>query len=243
MPRAMFRDVLEPRTRVRSRARYTVPLSILAHVLLCAAIVAVPLTATDVLPTPQAMIAFAIPAASPPPPPPPPPRARAPEPARTPQPASSPDAAPLTAPDEIRPEAPSRERAALLPGVPGGVEAGVPDGQIGGIAIDMPSAPPPATPPQQPLHVGGRIKAPQKVRHVSPVYPPIALSARVQGSVIIDATIGPDGRVTDARVRRGVPLLDQSALDAVRQWEFTPTLLNGVAVPVIMTVTVTFTLQ
>lgn len=241
MPRAMFHDVLEPRTRVRSRARYTVPLSILAHVLLCAAIVAVPLTATDVLPTPQAMIAFAIPAASPPPPPPPPP-VRAPEPARTPQPASSPEAAPLTAPDEIRPEAPSRDTAAFPPGVPGGVEGGMPDGQIGGIAIDIPSAPPPATPPR-PLQVGGQIKAPQKVRHVSPVYPPIAQSARVQGSVIIDATIGSDGRVTDARVRRGVPLLDQSALDAVRQWEFTPTLLNGVAVPVIMTVTVTFTLQ
>ena len=57
------------------------------------------------------------------------------------------------------------------------------------------------------------------------------------------ATIGPDGRVKDAKVLRSIPLLDQAALDAVKQWQFTPTLLNGVPVPVIMTVTVQFTLQ
>ena len=56
------------------------------------------------------------------------------------------------------------------------------------------------------------------------------------------ATIGADGRVIDARVLRSIPLLDQAALDAVRQWEFTPTLLNGVATPIIMTVTVNFSL-
>jgi len=61
--------------------------------------------------------------------------------------------------------------------------------------------------------------------------------------VIIEATIGTDGKVKDAKVLRTIPLLDQAALDAVRQWEFTPTLLNGVPVPVIMTVTVNFTLQ
>ncbi len=74
-------------------------------------------------------------------------------------------------------------------------------------------------------------------------YPAIAQSARVQGVVIVEAVIGPDGRVTDAKILRSIPLLDQAALDAVRQWEFTPTLLNGVPVPVIMTVTVNFTLQ
>ena len=65
----------------------------------------------------------------------------------------------------------------------------------------------------------------------------------MQGVVIVEATIGPDGKVSDARVLRSIPLLDQAALDAVRQWVFTPTLLNGVPVPVIMTVTVNFTLQ
>jgi protein TonB len=61
--------------------------------------------------------------------------------------------------------------------------------------------------------------------------------------VIIEAIIGPDGRVQEAKVLRSIPLLDAAALDAVRQWQFTPTLLNGVPVPVIMTVTVNFTLQ
>ena len=79
--------------------------------------------------------------------------------------------------------------------------------------------------------------------YVRPQYPSIAQSARVQGVVIIEATIGPNGRVADARVLRSIPLLDAAALDAVRQWEFSPTLLNGVPVPVIMTVTVNFTLR
>ena len=97
--------------------------------------------------------------------------------------------------------------------------------------------------PAAPVRVGGNIKTPTKTKDVKPVYPPIAQSARVQGVVIIEATIGPDGRVKDAKVLRSIPLLDQAALDAVKQWQFTPTLLNGVPVPVIMTVTVNFTLQ
>jgi protein TonB len=93
------------------------------------------------------------------------------------------------------------------------------------------------------VRVGGNIKPPQRTKNVNPVYPPIAQSARVQGIVIIEATIGQNGRVTEARVLRSIPLLDQAALDAVRQWEYSPTLLNGVPVAVIMTVTVNFTLN
>lgn len=91
-----------------------------------------------------------------------------------------------------------------------------------------------------PLRVGGKIHTPTKIKDVKPVYPAIAQSARVDGSVTIEATIGPDGKVADARVVRSVPLLDQAALDAVRQWEYTPTLLNGVPVPVLVTVTINF---
>jgi TonB family protein len=91
------------------------------------------------------------------------------------------------------------------------------------------------------VRVGGRIKTPTKIKDVKPVYPAIAQSARVSGVVTIEATIGPDGKVIEANVVRSIPLLDQAALDAVRQWEYTPTLLNGVAVPVLMTVTITFT--
>jgi TonB family protein len=98
-------------------------------------------------------------------------------------------------------------------------------------------------PVERAVRVGGQIQAPVKLRNVQPVYPRIAQSARVQGIVIIEATIDPGGKVTRTRVLRSIPLLDQAALDAVRQWEYEPTLLNGVAVPVIMTVTVKFTLQ
>jgi protein TonB len=75
------------------------------------------------------------------------------------------------------------------------------------------------------------------------VYPKAAQDARVQGVVILETLIGVDGKITNARVLRSVPMLDQAALDAVMQWEFTPTRLNGQPVPVLMTVTVQFTLS
>jgi TonB family protein len=97
--------------------------------------------------------------------------------------------------------------------------------------------------PDGAIRVGGNIKAPTKIRDVRPVYPDIAQQARVQGVVIIETVIGPDGGVQDAKVLRSIPLLDEAALEAVRQWRFTPTLLNGVPIPVVMTVTVNFTVQ
>ncbi len=111
----------------------------------------------------------------------------------------------------------------------------------------IPPVPPPPPPPPGwgvgAIRVGGNVKAPEKTRHVAPVYPPIAQSGAVQGVVILEAIIGGDGKVQDARVLRSIPLLDQAAIDAVRQWEFTPTMLNGTPVPVIMTVTIQFTLS
>jgi protein TonB len=158
-------------------------------------------------------------------------------------PVQNPNAAPIEAPKEIIPEPPA-STVGVSEGVPGGVEGGVPGGVMGGVVGGLPEAPPPPPPPPQaPVRVGGAIKPPTKTKDVRPVYPPIAQSARVQGVVIIEATIGANGRVTDAKVLRSIPLLDQAALDAVKQWVFTPTLLNGVPVPVIMTVTVNFTLQ
>ncbi|MCX6550705.1 MAG: energy transducer TonB, partial [Acidobacteria bacterium] len=108
----------------------------------------------------------------------------------------------------------------------------------------VPAAPlPGTTQPQQAVRAGRDIAPPTKLKDVKPVYPPIAVTARVQGVVVIEAIIGEDGKVRDARVLRGVPLLDQAALDAVKQWEYEPTLLNGVAVPVIVNVRATFTLS
>jgi periplasmic protein TonB len=93
------------------------------------------------------------------------------------------------------------------------------------------------------VRVGGAIKEPRKLKDVRPEYPSIAMEARVQGVVILECTISPEGTVSDVRVLRGIPLLDQAAIAAVKQWIYQPTLLNGEPVPVIMTVTVNFTLS
>src|SRR5262245_30883890 len=95
--------------------------------------------------------------------------------------------------------------------------------------------------PAAPLRVGGNVRPPIRIKEVPPVYPAIAKSAQVQGDVVIEATIDETGKVADARVVKSVPLLDQAAIDAVRQWEYQPSLLNGVPTPVVMTVTVKFT--
>jgi protein TonB len=94
-----------------------------------------------------------------------------------------------------------------------------------------------------PVRVSAGIKEPRRVAYIPPVYPEIARIARVEGIVIVDCTIDRDGRVIDARVLRGHPLLDEAAVSAVRRWVYMPTLLNGVPVPVLMTVTVRFVIQ
>ena len=94
-----------------------------------------------------------------------------------------------------------------------------------------------------PMRVGQNVKVPTKVRDVRPAYPQEAQNANVEGVVILEAIVGPEGHVEDARILRSVPMLDQAALDAVRQWEYTPTLLNGAPVSMLVTVTVNFTLS
>ena len=90
------------------------------------------------------------------------------------------------------------------------------------------------------VRVGGMVEAPLKLRHVAPVYPALAQRAGVAGVVILECVIDKAGRIAGARVLRGHPLLDEAALDAVRQWTYRPTLLNGTPVEVVMTVTVRF---
>ena len=107
---------------------------------------------------------------------------------------------------------------------------------ISSVAVEFKLTAPP------PVRVGGTIKPPAQTKQVNPPYPPEAQAKNVQGVVIMEATIGADGKVTDVRVLRSIPLLDQAALDAVRQWEYAPTVVNGITVPVVMTVTVNFTL-
>jgi TonB family protein len=90
--------------------------------------------------------------------------------------------------------------------------------------------------------VDGSFAVPSKLKHVNPSYPPVAREAGEQGVVIVDARIEVDGRIRFARIVRSTPAFDQAALDAVLQWEFTPTLLDGRPIPVLLTITLRFTL-
>lgn len=97
---------------------------------------------------------------------------------------------------------------------------------------------------RSPLRVGSDIiDPPQKLRHIEPEYPADARRARIQGAVVLECTISPQGEVSDVRVVKGHPLLNQAAVDAVRQWQFAPTLVDGTPVSLLMTVTVRFGLQ
>ena len=90
------------------------------------------------------------------------------------------------------------------------------------------------------VRVGGAVRNPVKIKNVAPEYPAVAKSARVGGTVQVELTVDPEGKVADARVVKSVPLLDQAALDAVKQWEYTPTRIKGVAAPVILNVAIDF---
>jgi protein TonB len=247
MEKRLFEDLIDSdRVKHGTRQSRTMPVSLVIHLAAAALIVIVPLLASDQLPEPTAGVKafFAEPLSAPaPPPPPPPPAARAAVAPKVQAPKVVPQqnafVAPVDVPEEIRPE--EGLDLGVEGGVSGGVEGGVPGGVVGGVVGGLPDAPPP--PVQQAVRVGGQIKEPKKLKNVAPVYPAIATQARVQGVVILECTISPQGKVTDVKVLRGIPLLDQAAIDAVKQWVYTPTLLNGVPVPVIMTVTVNFKLS
>ena len=148
-----------------------------------------------------------------------------------------------------------KEASGVAGGVVGGVASGVAGGVTGGVkagsGFDVPPPPPPpgssssgkSSLDPTAVRVGGSIKPPVKLVDARPVYPDDAREARVQGVVILEVLVGPDGKVLDSRILRSIPMFDQAATDAVRQWVFTPTLLNGTPVKVLMTVTVNFTLQ
>jgi protein TonB len=131
-------------------------------------------------------------------------------------------------------------------GVPGGVVGGVPGGMLGGVLGRVPSVAPPPPPPRgkkKPIRVGGNVQASKLIHRVEPRYPELAKKARVSALVLLQVTVGEDGNVADIKLLRGHPLLNKAALDAVRQWKYSPTLLNGEPVPVIATVTVNFVLR
>jgi periplasmic protein TonB len=154
-------------------------------------------------------------------------------------------AAPTVAPDHI--EDPREEPPAVYGDPVGDARTGLEVGLPEGLTLDTFTPPPPpiVVPPPQvagTYRPGGAIREPRKIRDSPPVYPEVARAAKIEGVVILEATIDERGVVTNARVLRSVPLLDTAALTALKQWRYTPTLLNGVPVRVLMTVTFRFSL-
>ncbi|MGC4084541.1 MAG: energy transducer TonB [Vicinamibacterales bacterium] len=123
--------------------------------------------------------------------------------------------------------------------VDGPVSGGDLTGLVPGVTLEPPPSPSQSPAPVR-LHAG--IEPPRRVNDVAPSYPAIARSAGVRGIVIIEATIDTNGAVVAARILRSVPLLDEAALQAVRQWRYVPARLNGTPTAVLITVTVNFEL-
>jgi periplasmic protein TonB len=164
--------------------------------------------------------------------------------------------APKTIPKDIamikEEELPPPSSAGVQGGVPGGVPGGTSGGVIGGIIGSVPTAAPPPPPkkeepptPKAPerIRVGGNVQAANLVRKVTPTYPPLAKQARVQGTVRFQAIIGKDGTIQNLQLVTGHPLLVPAATEAVKQWLYKPTLLNGEPVEVITQIDVNFTLS
>lgn len=225
--------------------------SILASVAVHAAVVGAIFVATVVfiaapIPETQMMMAFVTPASPPPPPPPPAPAAPK-TPTRTEPVPTSGHVAPIEAPSQIVPEVPQadlgEEGEEEVVGVEGGVPGGIPGGVLGGLMPEIPPPPPPPPAPRKPLRIGGQLKEPALIHRVEPQYPALALARQMEGIVILEAIVDEEGRVESVRVLRSPGVFDEAALDAVRQWRYSPVLLNGRPEKFILTVVVSFRLQ
>jgi periplasmic protein TonB len=151
------------------------------------------------------------------------------------------NAAPIEPPVEIAPET---GRESISPGTAISINA-IEQGSGSGIrGVGIETAPPTVTSvPRAPVRPHSGVQAPRKTVDVAPKYPALARETHTQGIVILEVIIDERGNVTSTRVLKSIALLDQSAVDAVQQWKFTPTLLNGEPIPIVMTVTVSFRLQ
>jgi len=231
-------------------------ISIGIHGAIVVAVVIVPLFYTQVLDLHQFEITYLAAPLVPAPPPPPAPAGPVPRQAQR---KALPVTAKLTMPSAIpktilMPTAASEAASDIVAGVAGGVVGGVPGGQIGGLLGGIvesagPAAPPPpptvaeAIAPIGPLHVGGDVKPPRELYKPPPKYPLLAVQARIEGDVQIDALIDKDGNVVHARAISGPGVLIPAALDAVKHWKYQPTYLNGVPWPIELIVHVTFSLS
>ncbi len=252
----MFNSIGQPSRFDVARKIAMFLVSTAAHLMAVIILVMLPLVFIGALPEVQ-LLSFLIAAPEPPPAPAPPtppdPREKIspPKPVslgafepppRIPQGIPAPDSEPL--PDGLPPD--------VLRGIPGGSFAGGSGGVAGtpiarfGFDAAIPTPAPPPAPPvikKEPVRRSTGVQESKLIKKVDPVYPQIAIHARVSGVVILDVRVDEEGNVESIRVLSGHPLLNEAAVSAVRQWKYSPTILNGEPVPVIATVTVIFNLR
>jgi protein TonB len=246
----MFEDLVEcSPTPKKTNKPWTVVVSMVLQVVVVCVLILIPLIYTEALP--RTMMATLLVAPPPPPPPPPPPAAA--QVVKVKPTVHLIQAGKLIAPKAIpkdvkiiKEEAEPPDMGAAVGGVPGGVPGGSAGGVIGGVIGGMPGSnlpPPPKPAAPQRIRQGGQVTAASLINRVQPVYPPLARQTRVFGTVKLHAIIAKDGTVQQLEVISGHPLLVQSALDAVRQWRYRPTTLNGEPVEVDTTIDVIFSLN
>jgi protein TonB len=233
----------------KTRKPWTISIAILAELAIVGVMVLIPLIFVQSLPMAELTSILTMP---PPPPPPPPAAARV---ARvTPRqfklnvltaPVTIPKTPVISA--SAMPDLPSISANGVPGGVPGGVANGTIDGVLGSVSVAAPPPPPP--PPPAPvatpsrIQVGGQVQAAKLIHQVVPQYPQLAHEARLGGVVRLKAVIAKDGTIEDLSVISGHPLLVPAAMNAVKQWTYKPTFLNGVAIEVATEIDVTFTLS
>jgi protein TonB len=236
----MFEELLVSNPyETRTKQRWTVLVSLVFQVTFLGILLLIPLIYTEALP--KAMLATLL-VAPPPPPPPPPPPAQV-QVVRKVQ-VHLMDAGKLMAPKTIPKNVTIIKEEAEPDMGMGGVVGGVQGGSLGGVmggALGLGPAPP--KPVQSRIKVGGNVTAAKIINRTAPNYPALARQTRISGTVRLHAIIAKDGTVQQLEVLSGHPLLVQAALDAVRQWRYQPTLLNGEPVEVDTTVDVIFSLN
>jgi periplasmic protein TonB len=245
----MFDDLVESSVvRQKTNKPWSVVLSAIIQGAIVVVFVLIPLIYTEALPK-QLLTTFLV--APAPPPPPPPPAAAAPrivkpvtrliQAGKMMAPTVIPKKVEMIKEEELPPDVGA---VGVVGGVPGGIAGGSAGGVLGGIIGGTGGGmPPPPKPTQQRVRIGGNVQAAKMLRQIQPMYPQIAKTAHVQGTVILHAIISKDGTVQELQYISGPALLMRSAMDAVRQWKYQPTLLNGEPVEVDTTISVVFTLS
>jgi len=240
----MFEDsLLESAGRIKTKTKYTTLISFVLQFIFLGILVLIPLIYTEALPRQQLMTFLVAP---PPPPPPPPPAAVPVKVVKVIQTdiINGQLRAPTKIPEKIamikEEEAPPMSGLGVVGGVPGGVPGGSMGGVIGGIVGSTPVAVPKVA--VQRVRVSSGVIAGQRIDSTRPMYPPLAKSARIQGTVRLAATISKQGVIENLRVLSGHPMLIQAAMDAAKQFRYRPYILNGEPVEVETTIDVNFTL-